>query len=60
MKRKSGCGCGPGLLAFGLFVAVVAGGSDDPDTGRRTRLMLRRGTEATFNSLCNQGLGTRN
>jgi hypothetical protein len=26
VKRKSGCGCGPGLLAFGLFVAVVAGG----------------------------------
>jgi hypothetical protein len=29
--------------------------SDDPDTGlRKTPLTLRRGTEATFNSLCNQ------
>jgi hypothetical protein len=26
--------------------------SDDPDTGRNTPLTLRRGTEATFNSLC--------
>ena len=26
MKRKSGCGCVPGLIGFGLLVAVVAGG----------------------------------
>ena len=26
--------------------------SDSPDTGRNTRLTLRRGTEATFTSLC--------
>lgn len=26
MKRKSGCGCGPGLLGLGLLIAVVAGG----------------------------------
>ena len=29
-------------------------GSDDPDTGRRTRLTLRRGTEATFTALCDR------
>ena len=26
MKRKSGCGCVPGLLGFGLLIAMVAGG----------------------------------
>jgi hypothetical protein len=26
VTRKSGCGCGPGLLGFGLLVVVVAGG----------------------------------
>jgi hypothetical protein len=26
MKRASGCGCGPGLLGFGLLIALVAGG----------------------------------
>ena len=28
--------------------------SDSPDTGRNTRLTLRRGTEATFTALCNR------
>jgi hypothetical protein len=26
VKRKSGCGCVPGLLGFGLLIAIVAGG----------------------------------
>jgi hypothetical protein len=28
--------------------------SDSPDTGRNTRLVLRRGTEATFTALCDR------